>query len=97
MFEITEKVSFNNASEASYAYIFSGQKLIKNAKIPQFWPKPSGFQNQKIVKTIFGILNELLSTSMLHETFSVIFKHCVGDKIFFCVKLSYLITYCILV
>ena len=28
----TEKVSFNIASEASYVYILSGQKLIKNAK-----------------------------------------------------------------
>ena len=31
--KITEKVTFNIASEASY--IFSGQKLIKNAKIGQ--------------------------------------------------------------
>ena len=31
--KITEKVSFNIASEASYVYILSGQKLIKNAKI----------------------------------------------------------------
>ena len=30
--KITEKVSFNNAGEASYVYILSGQKLIKNAK-----------------------------------------------------------------
>ena len=30
--KITEKVSFNIASEASYVDIFSGQKLIKNAK-----------------------------------------------------------------
>ena len=38
MFEkITEKVSFNIASEASYAYILSGQKLIKNAKVGPFW------------------------------------------------------------
>ena len=29
---ITEKVSFNIASEASYVYILSGQKLIKRAK-----------------------------------------------------------------
>ena len=31
-FKIPEKVSFNIASEASYVYILSGQKLIKNAK-----------------------------------------------------------------
>ena len=33
----TEKVSFNIASEASYAYILRGQKLLKNAKNGQFW------------------------------------------------------------
>ena len=32
----TEKVSFNIASEASYVYILSGQKLIKNAKNSPF-------------------------------------------------------------
>ena len=31
--KITEKVSFNIASEASYVYILSGQKLIKNVVI----------------------------------------------------------------
>ena len=35
--KIKEKVSFNIASEASYVYILSGQKLIKNAKNGQFW------------------------------------------------------------
>ena len=30
--KITEKVSLNSASEASYVYILSGQKSIKNAK-----------------------------------------------------------------
>ena len=35
VFEIIEKVSFNIASEASYLYILSGQKLLKNAKIGQ--------------------------------------------------------------
>ena len=34
--KITEKVSFNIASEASYVYILSGQKLIKSAKNGQF-------------------------------------------------------------
>ena len=34
---ITEKVSFNIASEASYVYILSGRKLIKNAKNGAFW------------------------------------------------------------
>ena len=35
--KITEIVSFNIASEASYVYILSGQKLIRNAKNGQFW------------------------------------------------------------
>ena len=37
MFETVKKVSFNIASEASYVYILSGQKFIKNAKNGQFW------------------------------------------------------------
>ena len=37
MFEKRPKVSFNIASEASYVYIWNGQKLIKKAKNSQFW------------------------------------------------------------
>ena len=43
--KITEKVSFNIASEASYIYILSGQKLIKNAKNGSFWRV---FENLKL-------------------------------------------------
>ena len=35
--KITEKVSYNIASEASYVHILSGQNLIKNAKNGQFF------------------------------------------------------------
>ena len=35
--KITEKVAFNIASEASYIFILSEQKFIKNAKNGQFW------------------------------------------------------------
>ena len=35
--KITEKVPFNIASEASYFYILTGQKLIKKAKNGPFW------------------------------------------------------------
>ena len=35
--KITEKVSFNIASEASYIYILGRQKFIKNAKNGPFW------------------------------------------------------------
>ena len=34
--KITEKVSFNIASGASYGYILSGQKVIKRAETGQF-------------------------------------------------------------
>ena len=43
--KITEKVSFNIASEASYVYILSGQKLIKNAKNGPLWRV---FENLKL-------------------------------------------------
>ncbi len=35
--KITEKVSFNIASEASYVYNLNGQKLVKNATNCSFW------------------------------------------------------------
>ena len=35
--KITQKVASNIASEASYVYILSGEKLFKNAKNGQFW------------------------------------------------------------
>ena len=37
VFENLKKVSFNIASEASYVYILSGQKFIKNVIKGQFW------------------------------------------------------------
>ena len=43
--KIAEKVSFIIASEASYVYILSGQKLIKNAKNGPFWRV---FENLKL-------------------------------------------------
>ena len=43
--KITEKVSFNIASEASYVYIESGQKLIKIPKNGQFG---EFFENMKL-------------------------------------------------
>ena len=43
--KITEKVSFNIASEASCVYILSGQKLIKNAKNGPIWQV---FENLKL-------------------------------------------------
>ena len=44
--KITEKVSFNIASEASYIYILRGQKFINKAKNGPFWRV---FENLKLV------------------------------------------------
>ena len=43
--KITEKVSFNIASVASYVYILSGQKIIKKAINGPFWRV---FENLKL-------------------------------------------------
>ena len=43
--KIIEKVSVNIASEASYVYILSGPKLVKNAKNGPFWRV---FENLKL-------------------------------------------------
>ena len=43
--KIIETVAFNISSEASYLYILSGQKLIKNAKNGPFWRV---FENLKL-------------------------------------------------
>ena len=45
MFENHRKISFNIASEASYIYILSGQKLNKNAKKGPIWRV---FENLKL-------------------------------------------------
>ena len=68
--KITEKVSFNIASEASYVYILSGQKLIKNSKNVPFWRV---FENLKLAikqcyqtKVYRCILKIVLSFSALN-------------------------------
>ena len=62
--KITEKVSFNIASEASYVYILSGQKLSEKSQkwsiLASYWkseacgqpvlPKSSAFIGQKVVE-----------------------------------------------
>ena len=42
-------VCSNIASEASYIYILSGQKFIKNAKNGQFWRVDENLENLNIV------------------------------------------------
>ena len=79
---ITEKVSFNMASEASYVYIFSGQKFIKNAENAEngtFWRV---FENLELaVKQCYRsvLLGQKIGGKCqnLNATFWVIFKQCV--------------------
>ena len=68
--KITEKVSFNIASEASYVY------FIKNAKNGQFWRV---FEIMKLtVKQCFQKGQKLADNAQnWNETFWIIFKHCV--------------------
>ena len=62
--KITEKVSFNIASEASYVYILSGQKFIKNAKNGPFWRV---FENLKLaVKQRYQTGQKLVENAKIH-------------------------------
>ena len=54
MEKITEKVSFNIASEASYVYILSVQKIIKNAKNGPIWRV---FENLKLAVSVTRQVN----------------------------------------
>ena len=76
--KITEKVSFNIASEASYVYILRGQKLIKNARNGQFWkPEASG---QTVLPDRSVLIEQKLVESANIKKFKcdiwVIFKQC---------------------
>ena len=60
--KITEKIAFNTMSEASYVYIMSGQKFMKNAKNSQIWRV---FQNLKLaVKQCYQIGHFFNSTKI---------------------------------
>ena len=64
--KITEKVSFNITSEASYVYISSGQKLIKNAKNGSFWRV---FENLKLaVKQCYQTGQKLVENAKIKKT-----------------------------
>ena len=75
--KITEKVSFNIASEASNVHILSGQKLIENAKNCRFW---RFLKNLKFaLKLSMGRkLMENAGIKNWNETFWMIFKECVA-------------------
>ena len=48
--KIAQKVAFNMASVASYVYIFSGQKFIKNIKNSSFWRFFKNFQSNSVTR-----------------------------------------------
>ena len=74
--KIKEKVSINIASKASYIYILSGQKLIKNVKNGPF------FENLKLaVKQKNGKIGKCQNSN---ATFWVIFKQC-ADTLVSCI------------
>ena len=77
---MTEKVSFNIASEASYVYILSGQKFNKNAKNGPIWRV---FENLKLaVKQSYQKGQwKMPKFKNSNATFWVIFKHCVHETI----------------
>ena len=63
--KIKELVSFNIVSEAIYAYIFSGQKLIKNAKNRPFWRvfrKP-----EACAQTVFPDMSVLIGQKLVEN------------------------------
>ena len=73
--KITENVSFNIASEASYVYILSGQKFIKNAK-KGFWKTEACGQTELPDK--FNMTNIGKDGKNSNETFWLLIKHCVA-------------------
>ena len=75
--KITQKVAFNIASKASYVYILSGQKLIKNTKKGPFWRvfwKPEACGQTVLPDRSFLIRQKLVENS--NATLWVIFKQC---------------------
>ena len=64
--KITEIISFNIASEASYVYTLSGQKLIKNAKNGPFWRV---FENLKACgQTVLPDRSVLIGQKLVENT-----------------------------
>ena len=82
--KITEKVSFNIASEASYVYIFIGQKFIKkcqNCSISQV------FENEtflKIFKQCALVWRRTPTTYLLGKSLVI----CIGSNLQFWLKRS---------
>ena len=80
--KIAQKVAFNIASEASYVYILSGQKFIKNAKNGRFWRLFETWSSQSQSVTIHVSFKSTKNCWKKpkfinsNETYRVIFKQC---------------------
>ena len=84
--KIFKKISFKIASETSYVYLLSGQKLLKNAKNGQF-SKTRGLSKtvlpdmSKLIGQIWLKLSKLKNSN---ATFWVNFKH---NEIYFILRI----------
>ena len=65
--KITEKVSFSIASEASYVYIWSGQKLIKNGSFSASFWKPEGCGQTVLPDRSISIGQKLLKNAKIKK------------------------------
>ena len=91
VFENHNKVSFNIASEASYVYILSGQKLIKNTQNGPFWrvfEKPEACGQTVLPDRSLLIGQKMVENAKMSKienaTFWVVFKQCEGMIRVFC-------------
>ena len=99
VWKLQKKVAFNIASEASYVYILSGQKLIKNAKMVHFdeFLKTWSFRSNSVTRQLSFNRSKIGGKCQnSNATFWVIFKHCeyiiIHDlpktmKIFWCYEI----------
>ena len=82
-FKITEKVSFNIASEASYVYILSRQKFMKNAKNGKWGEllKTWNLRSNSVTRQVNLNWTQLMENAKIkNATFLVIFKHCASSS-----------------
>ena len=72
--KIAQKVAFKIASEASYVYILSGQKLINNAN--KLAILVSFLKHEACCQTVLPDRSVLIGQKLVENaTFRVIFKH----------------------
>ena len=74
--KITENVAFNIASEASYFYILSGHKFIKNAKNGPMWRVwPEDFGQTVLPERSHWIGQKLVENAKVENSTSLKYVH----------------------